>query len=120
MPDFIVIKSEECTSEQESDITVALSWNGGVTSTLTLGSMAALMTGTDTDLETAFSFLGNGLMQVVTSADELLPADYGQDALELMRGATNLLDPALADALANPPGAGGQWEFGGDCAEGAR
>ncbi|MER5673853.1 hypothetical protein [Pseudonocardia alni] len=120
MPDFIVIKSEGCTSDQESDITVALIWNGGVTSVLTLGSVAALMTGTDADLETATSFLGNGLMQVVTSADEFLPADYGQDAFELMLAARNLLDPGLADALANPPGAGGQWEFGGECSEGTR
>jgi hypothetical protein len=120
MPDFIVIKAEECTPDQELEIVGALTWNGGVTSALTLSSVAVLMTGTDEDLQTAFSYLGNGLLQVVTSTEDFLPADFGPDAFELLLGARGLLDPAVVEALAAPPGDGAEWGFGGDCSVAAQ
>ncbi len=118
MPDFIVIKSQDCTSDQESDITVSLIYNGGATVTLMLDAVGALMTGTDADVETAISYVGNGLDQVVLASDEPLAGWAGEDVLDVMWGAQVLLDPEIAAAYADPPGADPDWRFGGDCTAG--
>ncbi len=118
MPDFIVIKSQDCTSDQESDITVSLIYNGGATVTLMLDAVGAVLSGTDADVDTARSYVGNGLDQVVVAADEALAGWAGEDVLDVLWGAQALLDPATAAAYADPPGVDPDWRFGGDCTAG--
>jgi hypothetical protein len=118
VPDFMVIKSADCTSEQESDITVSLIYNGGATVTLLLDAIGALMAGTDADVETAQSYVGNGLDQVVLASDEPLVFWPGEDLLHVLWGAQSLLNPATAAAYADPPGVDPDWGFPSDCTAG--
>jgi hypothetical protein len=118
MPDFIVIKSADCTSDQESDITVSLIYNGSATVTLMLDAVGALMTGADADVETAQSYVGNGLDQVVLASDEPLVDWPGEDLLHLLWGAQALLNHETAAAYADPPGVNPDWGFDADCTAG--
>jgi len=120
MPDFMVIKSADCTSEQESDIVVSLIYNGSATLTIMMDSVGALLTGSDEDVATALSYVGNGLEQVVLRSDEPLWGIPGDEGLDVLFGAQNLLDPEFVAAHADPPDSGLPWRFGDDCAAGTR
>jgi hypothetical protein len=101
VPEFIVIKSQDCTPDQESDITVSLIYSGGATATLMLDAVGALMTGTDADVETADSYVGNGLDQVVLASDE--PLATGQARTPTPPTTRAASTTSTCDAASNSP-----------------